>query len=175
MSNLHDSIASIPGFPKEGIIFRDITPILENPEVFREVTKQIADFAKEIRADVIASPEARGFLFGVPAALEAGIPFAPIRKPGKLPRKTISETYELEYGTDTLQMHADALKPGQRVLIVDDLLATGGTVNAICRMVEKLGAEVAGYAFVIELDDLKGRESLKPQAPILALTHFEGE
>lgn len=175
MSDLKDYIASIPGFPKEGIIFRDITPIMLEPEVFRDVTKQIADFAKEVGADLVIGPESRGFLFGVPAALEADLPFAPVRKPGKLPRKTISESFTLEYGTDTLEMHEDAVKPGQKVLIVDDLLATGGTVEAAEKMVERLGGKVAGYAFVIELDDLHGRDRLTEGTPVLALTHYEGE
>lgn len=175
MSDLKDYIASIPGFPKEGIIFRDITPIMLEPEVFRDVTKQIADFAKEVGADLVIGPESRGFLFGVPAALEANLPFAPVRKPGKLPRKTISESFTLEYGTDTLEMHEDAVKPGQKVLIVDDLLATGGTVEAAEKMVERLGGKVAGYAFVIELDDLHGRDRLTEGTPVLALTHYEGE
>lgn len=175
MSDLKDYIASIPGFPKEGIIFRDITPIMLEPEVFRDVTKQIADFAKEVGANLVIGPESRGFLFGVPAALEADLPFAPVRKPGKLPRKTISESFTLEYGTDTLEMHEDAVKPGQKVLIVDDLLATGGTVEAAEKMVERLGGKVAGYAFVIELDDLHGRDRLTEGAPVLALTHYEGE
>lgn len=175
MSDLKDYIASIPGFPKEGIIFRDITPIMLEPEVFRDVTKQIADFAKEVGADLVIGPESRGFLFGVPAALEADLPFAPVRKPGKLPRRTISESFTLEYGTDTLEMHEDAVKPGQKVLIVDDLLATGGTVEAAEKMVERLGGKVAGYAFVIELDDLHGRDRLTEGTPVLALTHYEGE
>ncbi len=175
MKDLKDYIASIPGFPKEGIIFRDITPILLEPEVFQDVTDQIAAFAKEVGADLVIGPESRGFLFGVPAALEAGLPFAPVRKPGKLPRKTISESFTLEYGTDTLEMHEDAVRPGQKVLIVDDLLATGGTVEAAERMVERLGGSVAGYAFVIELDDLHGRDRLKAGTPVLALTHYEGE
>lgn len=173
--DLHEYIASIPGFPKEGIIFRDITPILEEPAVFQEVSKQIADFAREVKADLIIAPESRGFIFGVPAALEAGLPFAPVRKPGKLPRETISESFTLEYGTDTLEMHTDAVKPGQRVLVVDDLLATGGTVEAAKKMVERLGGEVAGYAFVIELDDLNGRSRLGSDIPVLSLTHFEGD
>ncbi|UNT95780.1 adenine phosphoribosyltransferase [Allobaculum mucilyticum] len=172
--DLKESIASIPGFPKEGIIFRDITPILADPEALEYTGKEIAKFAKEVGADVIVAPEARGFMFGIPAALEARLPFVPVRKPGKLPRKTIEETYTLEYGTDRLQMHADDLKKGSRVLIVDDLLATGGTVEAIARMVERQGAVVAGFAFVVELDDLLGRKKLGDR-PVLSLVHYEGE
>lgn len=172
--DLKEHIASIPGFPKEGIIFRDITPILADPAALKETGVELAKIAEETGANVIVAPEARGFMFGIPAAMEAGLPFVPVRKPGKLPRKTIQESYTLEYGTDTLQMHADDLPKGARVLIVDDLLATGGTVEAIARMIRKLGAEVVGYAFVIELDDLKGRDRLSG-APVYSLVHYEGE
>lgn len=172
--DLKEKIASIPGFPKEGIIFRDVTPILADPRALDETARQIADFAREVDANVILAPEARGFMFGIPAALKADLAFVPVRKPGKLPRKTVEESYALEYGTDQLQMHADDLPKGSRVLIVDDLLATGGTVEAIARMVNKLGSEVVGYAFVIELDDLHGRDKLT-KAPVMSLVHFEGE
>lgn len=172
--DLSKIIVDIPGFPKEGIVFRDITPILGNPEAMKYVTNKIVDFAREVGADVIAAPEARGFFFGLPAAMGADIPFVPVRKPGKLPRETVTVEYELEYGTDKLEMHKDAIKPGSKVLIVDDLLATGGTVAAITRMIEKLGAHTVGYAFVAELDDLKGRDKLT-DAPVLSLVHYEGE
>lgn len=172
--NIQNYIESIPDFPKKGIMFRDITPILANPEAMRYVTNQISAFAKEVDANLIVAPEARGFFFGTPASIEANIGFAPVRKPGKLPRETISATYELEYGVDELQMHLDALHEGDRVLIVDDLLATGGTVEAIVKLVESRKAEVVGIAFVIELDDLKGREKFKG-IPVLSLTHYEGE
>lgn len=172
--NIKDYIASIPGFPKEGIIFRDITPILHEPAALKYTTDKFVEFVKSVDADVVLGPEARGFLFGVPVALEAGLPFVPVRKPGKLPRATIEEEYELEYGTDKLCVHADAIKPGQRIVIVDDLLATGGTVEAIVRMVDKIGAKVVGIGFVIELDDLKGMEKFK-DIPVCALSHFEGE
>lgn len=171
---LKDYIASIPDFPKDGIIFRDITPILTSPKAMRHVTRKLADFIEDQDATLVLAPEARGFFFGLPAAVEADVAFAPVRKPGKLPRETVQETYELEYGTDTLQMHADAIKPGDRVVIIDDLLATGGTVEAIRRMAEKQGAEVVGAAFVVELDDLHGRERLK-DVPLLSLIHYEGE
>ena len=171
---IKDHIVSIPGFPKEGIIFRDVTPILECPEAFEEVTKQLSQFARDVQADVIIGPEARGFFFGIPVANELKLPFVPVRKPGKLPRKTISETYELEYGTDTLCMHADSLKPENRVVIIDDLLATGGTVEAIVKLVEKQQAKVAGIGFVIELDDLKGKSKFEG-IPVCSLVHFEGE
>lgn len=172
--NLKDYIASIPDFPKKGIMFRDITPILACPEALDETARRLADFAREVQADVIVAPEARGFFFGIPAAMKAGLPFVPVRKPGKLPRKTISQSYELEYGTDTLEMHEDGVKPGARVLIVDDLLATGGTMEAIDKMVRSLGAEPAGYGFVVELDDLHGRDRLQ-DAPVLTMIHYEGE
>ena len=172
--NLKNYIENIPGVPKEGIIFRDVTPILTEPKAMRYVASRMSVFIQELQADLVIAPEARGFLFGIPAALQSDVAFAPVRKPGKLPRKTISQTYELEYGTDELQMHADAIQPGQKVVIVDDLLATGGTVEAIIRLVEAQGAQVVGIAFVIELDDLKGREKFK-DIPVLSLTHYEGE
>ena len=156
--DLRDYIASIPDYPEKGIVFRDISPLMANGDAYREATKQIVDYAKEKRIDMVVGPEARGFIVGCPVAFELGIGFAPVRKPGKLPREVISADYEKEYGMDTLTMHADAIKPGQRVLIVDDLLATGGTVKATIEMIERLGGVVAGCAFLIELDELKGRE-----------------
>lgn len=172
--DIRDYIASIPDFPKEGIIFRDVTPILSSPKAMRHVTRKMADFIEDQDANLVLAPEARGFVFAIPAAIEADVPFAPVRKPGKLPRETISQTYDLEYGTDELQVHADAIKPGDRIVIIDDLLATGGTVEAVTKMARKVGAEVVGAAFVIELNDLKGREKLK-DVPVLALTSYEGE
>lgn len=172
--DLKSIIATIPGFPKEGILFRDITPVLANPEALSETAKEIAKFAKKVGATVILAPEARGFMFGIPAALNANLPFIPVRKPGKLPRAVIEESYALEYGIDHLQIHKDDLRAGSKVLIVDDLLATGGTVEAIAKMVRRCDSEVAGYAFVIELDDLHGRDKLK-DAPVLSLVHYEGE
>ena len=135
---------------------------------------QIADFAKEVGATHVLAPEARGFMFGIPAAIAAQLPFVPVRKPGKLPRAVIEETYELEYGVDHLQMHADALTKDSKVLIVDDLLATGGTVKAISNLVKRCDSQVVGYAFVVELDDLHGRNKLD-DAPVLSLVHYEGE
>lgn len=158
--DLKQYIASIPDFPIEGILFRDITPLLGNAEAFKEVTKQIADYAKELGADVVVGPESRGFIFGCPAAVQAGLGFVPVRKPGKLPREVISYTYDLEYGSNELQMHKDAITKGQKVLIVDDLLATGGTAEAVCKMVESAGGIVAGIIFVIELTDIPGRQKL---------------
>ncbi|MDT2757809.1 adenine phosphoribosyltransferase [Enterococcus asini] len=159
--NLKDYVASIPDYPKPGIIFRDISPLMADGEAYREATKQIVDYAKEKAIDMVVGPEARGFIVGCPVAFELGVGFAPVRKPGKLPRETISVSYDLEYGTDTLTLHADAIKPGQRVLVCDDLLATGGTVKATIELIEKLGGVVVGCAFLIELDELKGREKIK--------------
>ncbi len=172
--NYKDYIASIPGFPKEGIIFRDVTPIMENPTVFKAVTNEISEFVKECGATKVVGPEARGFWFGIPVANQLNLPFVPIRKPGKLPRKVISETYSLEYGTDTLCVHEDSLQPGDKIVIIDDLLATGGTVKAIVNMAKKLGVEVVGTAFVVELDEIKGRDQFG-EIPVFSLTHFEGE
>ena len=156
-----DYIAAVPDFPTEGILFRDITPLMQDGEAFHAATKQISDFAKEVGAEVIAGPESRGFIFGCPVAYELHIGFVPVRKPNKLPREVISCEYALEYGTNTLNMHADSIKPGQKVLIVDDLLATGGTVEATIKMIHQMGGEVVGCAFLIELADLGGRERLK--------------
>lgn len=159
--NLKDYIASIPDFPQEGILFRDITPLMADGEAFHEACDKLIEFAKEVGAQVVAGPESRGFIFGCPVAYELKIGFVPVRKPNKLPRKTISYKYDLEYGSNELHMHADSIKPGQKVLIIDDLLATGGTVEATIKMVEQLGGEVVGCAFLIELEDLGGREKLK--------------
>lgn len=172
--DIKEHIASIEGFPKEGIVFRDVTPVLQDPECLHYVTKELAAFAEKQGADIVLGPEARGFMFGVPVALEANLPFAPVRKPGKLPRAVFTQTYDLEYGQDTLCIHTDAIQPGQKVIIVDDLLATGGTVGAMIKMVEKMQGIVVGCAFVIELDDLHGRDRLG-DVEICALTHYKGE
>lgn len=158
--DLKKYIADVPDFPKEGILFRDITPLMQDGEAFKEACNQIIEFAKEVNAEVIAGPESRGFIFGCPVAYNLGIGFVPVRKPNKLPRKTISYKYDLEYGSNELHMHADSVKPGQKVLIVDDLLATGGTVEATIKLIEDMGGTVVGCAFLIELEALKGRELL---------------
>ena len=158
--NLNDYVASIPDFPSKGILFRDITPLMADGEAFRSACDELTAYAKKIGAEVVAGPESRGFIFGCPVSYNLGIGFVPVRKPNKLPRKTISVTYDLEYGTNELHMHEDAIRPGQKVLIIDDLLATGGTVDATIKLVEQLGGEVVGCAFLIELEDLKGREAL---------------
>ena len=158
--NLKDYVASIPDFPQEGILFRDITPLMADGEAFHYACEELIDYAKKVGAQVVAGPESRGFIFGCPVAHEMKIGFVPVRKPGKLPRKTISYKYDLEYGSNELHIHADAIKQGQKVLIIDDLLATGGTVEATAKMVEDLGGEVVGCAFLIELEGLGGREKL---------------
>ena len=155
-------IRDIPDFPKPGILFRDITPLLAAPEAFREVTRRMADQYRDASVDVIVAAEARGFIFAAPLAQELNAGFVPVRKPGKLPFETHAFHYELEYGTDTLEMHTDGASAGQRVLIVDDLLATGGTVEACAKLLEKSGAEIVGCAFVIELAALGGAERLAP-------------
>ncbi|MGB4984859.1 MAG: adenine phosphoribosyltransferase [Erysipelotrichaceae bacterium] len=169
--NLKDYIASVPNFPKEGIMFRDITPLMANGEAFHYAINQIKDFVIELGADVVVGPESRGFICGCPVAYELEIGFVPIRKPNKLPRETVSLEYDLEYGSNKLEMHKDGVKPGQRVVIIDDLLATGGTVEATVKLVESLGAKVVGCAFLIELDALKGRELLK-DIPVLSLMNY---
>lgn len=159
--DLSKYIEAVPNFPKEGILFRDITPLMQNGEAFKYATKQFVKFAKEIKANVVVGPEARGFIFGCPVAYDLGVGFLPIRKPNKLPRETIDVSYDLEYGSNTLSLHRDAIKKGDKVLVIDDLLATGGTIKATIDLVEKLGGEVVGIAFLIELSDLNGRELIK--------------
>jgi len=158
--NLKDYIAKVDNYPEEGIIFRDITPLMANGEAFREATQQIVNYAKELGADVVVGPEARGFIVGCPVAYALEIGFVPVRKKGKLPREIIEVDYSLEYGSNTLTMHKDALIPGQKVLITDDLLATGGTIKATIDLVEALGGVVVGCAFLIELEDLNGRDKI---------------
>lgn len=158
--NLKDYIANVPNFPKEGIQFKDITPLMADGKAFRFATEEFTKFAQELNVDLIVGPEARGFIFGCPVATELSIGFIPVRKPGKLPREVVTFDYDLEYGSNTLCMHQDAIKPGQKVLIIDDLLATGGTMAAAVKLVEQLGGVVAGLAFLIELDELNGREKL---------------
>ena len=162
MSDLKDYIRDIADFPKPGIMFRDITPLLANPDAFREVIRQLADKYRDAGITAICAAEARGFIFATPLALELNAAFVPIRKPGKLPFNTKAFHYELEYGTDTLEMHTDAVKAGDRVLLVDDLLATGGAMEACVKLCQHTGAEVVGCAFLIELTFIGGREKLAP-------------
>ncbi|MDQ7007733.1 MAG: adenine phosphoribosyltransferase [Acidobacteriota bacterium] len=165
-------IRDIPDFPKPGILFRDITPLLADAEGLAAVVDQLEQWARSRAPDVIVGIESRGFIFGVPLALRLGVGFVPVRKPGKLPAETVRETYQLEYGTDSLEIHADALAPGRRVLIVDDLLATGGTAAATARLVRRVGGQVQGLLFVIELAALKGRRRLEGEA-VHALLRYD--
>jgi adenine phosphoribosyltransferase len=158
---LEDHIRDIPDFPKPGIVFKDITPLFLDPEALRATVSALADYARSREADYIVSAEARGFVLGGAVAAEVGAGFILARKPGKLPRETSSVEYQLEYGVDALEVHADAVAGGARVLVHDDLLATGGTAEALCGLVEQAGGVVAGCAFVIELAFLRGRERLK--------------
>jgi len=159
-SDLEARIRDIPDFPKRGIVFKDIMPLLADPEALRDTVEQLAEFAEPRQPDLILGAEARGFILGAALAYRLGCGFVAARKPGKLPWRTISAKYALEYGFDALELHADAIKPGARVLIHDDLLATGGTARAKVDLVEQLGGTVVGLAFVIELQFLDGREKL---------------
>jgi adenine phosphoribosyltransferase len=154
-------IGDIPDWPKRGILFRDITPLLSDAGAFSAAVDALCAGFKKADVDYIAAVEARGFIFGAAVAKKLGVGFVPIRKRGKLPSKTESISYDLEYGTDTLEIHSDALKKAKRVLMVDDLLATGGTMAAACRLIEKIGGQIAGVAFLIELGELGGRKKLK--------------
>lgn len=158
--DLRNYIRNIPDFPKPGILFRDITPLLAHPEAFRESVQRLAEHFRDHNVTAVAAAEARGFVFAAPLALELNCAFVPVRKPGKLPFDTQAFHYELEYGTDTLEMHTDAVGNGDRVLLVDDLLATGGTMQACVSLAEKSGATVVGCAFVVELTPLRGRDKL---------------
>ncbi|EUJ29847.1 Adenine phosphoribosyltransferase [Listeria grayi] len=160
LNELRDYVAIVNDWPSEGIVFKDITPLMNNGEAYKFATDQIVAYAKKLNIDIVVGPEARGFIIGCPVAYSLGIGFAPVRKPNKLPRKTIEKSYDLEYGSNVLTMHEDAIKPGQRVLITDDLLATGGTIEATIKLVEELGGIVAGCAFLIELTELEGHKKL---------------
>jgi len=157
---LRSRVRDVPDFPKPGILFRDLTPLMGDGVAMREAIDMLAEAAARHRPELVVAIESRGFIFGAPVAASLGVGFVPVRKPGKLPHKTRRREYDLEYGTDALEMHADAVVKGARVVIVDDLLATGGTAAATVRLVEQLGARVTGVAFVIELEGLGGRERL---------------
>jgi len=159
--NLKKYIRNIPDFPKKGIIFRDITPLLKNPEAFRFAILELSEYFKTKKIDKIVSIEARGFIIGSCLAYELGCGFVPVRKKGKLPYKTISIKYDLEYGKDVLEIHEDAIKEKDKVVIIDDVLATGGTASAVAKLIEKCGGEVVGLGFLIELTYLNPREKLK--------------
>ncbi|MBF0780110.1 MULTISPECIES: adenine phosphoribosyltransferase [unclassified Granulicatella] len=170
--NIEEHILTIPDFPKKGILFRDTMPLIANGELYQYVTNEFATYAKEQQVDVVIGPEARGFLFGCPVAHQLGVGFVPVRKQGKLAGETISVSYELEYGEAVLEMNTGSIKPGQRVLICDDLLATGGTIEATIQIVEAQGGIVAGIMFIIELTGLNGREKLKGY-PIKSLISYD--
>jgi adenine phosphoribosyltransferase len=165
-------ITTVPDWPKPGIKFLDITTLMDNGEAYKYATDQIVKYAKEKQIELVVGPEARGFIIGCPVSYSLGVGFAPVRKEGKLPRETIKVRYGLEYGKDVLTIHKDAIKPGQRVLITDDLLATGGTIEATIKLVEKLGGLVAGIAFLIELSYLEGKKKLNGY-DVLTLMQYE--
>lgn len=172
-TRLQEAIRDIPDFPKPGILFKDITPILKDSDLCSEIIEAFAFQLKNVEIDMIAGIESRGFLFGLMLANRLQVPFVPIRKQGKLPYKKIQQPCELEYGSAILEIHEDAILPGQKVLIHDDLLATGGTVNAAARLIKQLNGEIAGYAFVISLDFLRGKEKLEHQTSnIVSLISF---
>ena len=160
MKKVEDYVRSIPDFPEPGIIFRDVTTILKDADGLHLAIDQILDMLKDVDFDLVVGPESRGFIFGVPVAYAMHKGFIPIRKKGKLPCETISEEYDLEYGSAVIEMHKDSIKPGQKVVIIDDLIATGGTVEACAKMIERLGGEVTRIVFLMELAGLKGREKL---------------
>ncbi len=170
------NIKTVPNYPKPGIMFRDVTSLLDDHQAFQNTIDLLAEHYGDMNFDKVAGTEARGFLFGAPLALKLGIGFIPVRKPGKLPRQVISQEYELEYGTDVLEMHSDAIKPGEKVLMIDDLLATGGTIEATAKLIRNLGGKAEHAGFVISLPELKGEARLKNMgiAPF-ALCEFEGE
>ena len=161
MDDVKAIIRDVPDFPKEGIIFKDITTLLKDSQGFREAVDRLVDHYSEQRIDLVVAVEARGYIFGAPMAYKLGAGFIPVRKVGKLPAETLREEYELEYGTDAVEMHRDAIEPGQKVLIVDDLIATGGSAAATARLVEALGGDIVGIAFLIELAFLNGVDKLR--------------
>ena len=174
MKKLEDYMISIPDYPVPGVLFRDITGILNEADGIKLAIDSLQEQLKDLDFDVLAGTESRGFIFGMPIAYNLGKPFALIRKKGKLPRETIEESYDLEYGSASVEMHTDSVKPGQKVVIIDDLLATGGTMEACARLVERLGGEIVRILFVIELIDLKGREKLK-NYDVRSIIEYEGE
>lgn len=159
--NLKEKIRVVEDFPEKGISFKDITPLLQDKDALKESINQMKKWSENLQADIVVGPEARGFIFGTALAYALNVGFVPVRKPGKLPSEVISKEYSLEYGKNVLEIHKDAIQPGQRVVIVDDLLATGGTLLTTAKLVEKLGGEVVGIFFLIELSELNGRETLK--------------
>lgn len=172
---IKDSIKTIPDYPKPGILFRDVTSLLENPLAYAASIELLVERFREAGVTKVVGTEARGFLFGAPVALALGVGFVPVRKPGKLPRETLSESYELEYGTDRLEIHTDAISAGDKVLVVDDLLATGGTIEATAKLIRRLGGEVTEAAFIINLPDLGGEARLNTLGiECYSLVNFSG-
>ena len=172
--DLKETIRSIPDWPIKGVIFRDLTTLMQNPQAFQKSCNVLYERYKDMKIDKIVGIDARGFVFGAVLAYKLGIGFVPVRKKGKLPWKTIQETYSLEYGEDTLEIHEDAVEKCEKVIIVDDLIATGGTIGATVKLVKKLGADIIECAFVVELPDLKGRDQIQ-NCKVFAITEFEGE
>ena len=174
MKKVEDYIRTIPDFPEPGIMFRDVTSILQDAEGFKLAIDEMIKLLDGVDCDVIAGAESRGFIFGAPLAYALGKPFVLVRKKGKLPCETIEKTYDLEYGTATIEMHKDAIKPGQKVVVVDDLIATGGTIEAACQLIEELGGEVSKIVFLMELEGLNGREKLA-KYDVASVVTYEGK
>lgn len=174
MKKLEDYVRSIPDFPEKGIIFRDITTVLQDPEGLKLAIDSMVEALKDVDFDVVVGTESRGFIFGMPVAYALGKAFVPCRKKGKLPCETISTSYDLEYGSAEIELHKDSIQPGQKVVLVDDLIATGGTIEACAKLVEQLGGEVTKIMFLLELAGLKGRERLS-QYDIVSLITYEGK
>ena len=172
IEDVKEKIRAVPNFSKEGIIFRDITTGIKDAQTMQFMIDYLCDQYKDTKIDYIAGIESRGFIFGMPMAYKMKCGFIPIRKPNKLPAKTISESYGLEYGTDTIEIHEDAIEPGSNVLIVDDLLATGGTAKAACSLVKKVGGNLVGAAFLIELNDLNGRKKLNDCGKVISMLQY---
>ncbi len=170
------SIRTVPHYPKQGIMFRDITTLLKDPAAFRATVDELAQRYADVQIDKIAGIESRGFILGAPLAYALGKGFVPIRKKGKLPAETIGHDYDLEYGTDRIEIHTDAIAPGEKVLLVDDLIATGGTAEAACKLIEKIGGEIVECCFIIDLPDIGGRARLEKHGhKVFALCEFEGD
>ena len=174
MKKIEVYVKSIPDFPEKGIIFRDVTSVLQDADGLHLAIDEMQKFLEGVEFDVIAGTESRGFIFGVPIAYNLHKAFVPVRKKGKLPRETVSAEYELEYGKAEIEMHKDAIQPGQKIVLVDDLIATGGTIEAAARLVEELGGEVVKIIFLMELEGLKGREKLKGY-DVESVIHYEGK